>query len=315
MGDDGGDVDAGVEEVGHLVPGLVHLAAVDAFDGDHIEDDGLPVDAELLGGNAEEGDLAAVEHIREHILERLRNAGHFHADVEAFLHPEIFLDVFDRGLADIDGLCDVTHFLGELEAERVNVGDDNVAGTGVFRDRGGHNADRAGSGDEHVFAEHFEFESGVDGVAERIEDRGDVEVDLGLVLPNIGLWDGDELGEPAVRVYANPTGISAKGTLAGHAVSAASANQVTFDADNVTGCEVQHIRPYIYDLTNKFVADRRRHLDRLLCPRVPIINMQVRTADAPAFNAYHHVVDAHFRLGNILDPEARFSFALYDGFH
>ena len=138
---------------------------------------------------------------------------------------------------------------------------------------------------------------------------------LGLIITGNVMVDGDELGEPAVGVHAHAACVRAQGTLPGHAVAAASANQVTFDADNVAGGEVQYIRPYIYDLTNKFVADRRRHLDRLLCPRVPIIDMQVRTADPAAFDADHHVVYTHFRLGNILDPEARFSFALYDGFH
>jgi len=33
---------------GHLVPGLVHFASVDAFDGEHVEDDLLPVNRHLL---------------------------------------------------------------------------------------------------------------------------------------------------------------------------------------------------------------------------------------------------------------------------
>src|SRR5208283_532974 len=53
------DVQARLKHHGHLVPGLVHLAAVNPADGDHVEHDGLPVDRDVLGRNAEHGDLAA----------------------------------------------------------------------------------------------------------------------------------------------------------------------------------------------------------------------------------------------------------------
>jgi hypothetical protein len=41
-------------------------------------------------------------------------------------------------------------------------------------DRGRHEPDRAGTGDEDILAEDREGESGVNGVAERVEDRGDL---------------------------------------------------------------------------------------------------------------------------------------------
>ena len=78
---------------------------------------------------------------------------------------------------------------GELEAVVVDVGDDDVAGAGMAGDRGGHRADRAGAGDQHVLAEHVPLQRGVDGVAERIEDRGDVEIDAVGVVPDIGHWE------------------------------------------------------------------------------------------------------------------------------
>ena len=203
MCDDGFYVDTSVKEVGHLVPGLVHLAAVDAFDGDHVEDDGFPVDGELLAGDAEKGDVSAVKHVGKHVLEGGGDAGHFHADVKTFLHAELSLNVLDRSFTDVDRLGDVAHLFGKFEAEGVDVGDHDIAGTSVFRDRSGHDTDRAGTGDQDVFAEDFKFKGGMDRVAERVEDRGDVEVDARLVLPNVGVWNGNELGEPAVGVYAD----------------------------------------------------------------------------------------------------------------
>jgi hypothetical protein len=52
-----------------------------------------------------------------------------------------------------------------------------VARTDKPRDRDGHDADRTGAGDQHVLADHVEGERGMGGIAERIEDRGDLIVD------------------------------------------------------------------------------------------------------------------------------------------
>ena len=72
---------------------------------------------------------------------------------------------------------DIGDLLGELQALRVDVGDDDMARADMARDRGGHDADRPGAGDQHVLADKIEGERGVDGVAERIEDRADLVVD------------------------------------------------------------------------------------------------------------------------------------------
>ena len=101
--DDRADVQARLEHDGHLVPGLVHFPAVDALDGEHVEDDRVPVDGHFLVGDAEHGDLAAVAHVGQHVAKGLRVAGHFQADVEALLHAQLLLHVGERLLADVDG--------------------------------------------------------------------------------------------------------------------------------------------------------------------------------------------------------------------
>ena len=69
---------------------------------------------------------------------------------------------------------------------------------GVARDRGRHQPDRPGAGDQHVLAEDRERERRVDRVAERVEDRGDVLVDARPVVPDVGHRQDDVLGERAV---------------------------------------------------------------------------------------------------------------------
>ena len=53
-----------------------------------------------------------------------------------------------------------------------------MAGADVARDRASHDADRSGAGDQHVLADEIERERGVDRVAERIEDRAELVVDI-----------------------------------------------------------------------------------------------------------------------------------------
>src|SRR5688572_17768879 len=126
------DIHTGFQQYAHLVPGLVHLAPIDAFDRYHVEDHSFPVDAELLAWDTEERDAAAVEHICEHVLKCRGHTRHLHPDVEALLHPQLFLDVFDRALTYINGFRHMSHLLGQLEAERIDVCDHDVACTGVL---------------------------------------------------------------------------------------------------------------------------------------------------------------------------------------
>src|SRR4051794_21895526 len=86
MRDHGRDVQTGMDQHRHLVPGLIHLAAVDALDGDHVEDHFGPVERYFFCRNAEHGNLAAVRHVVDHVAEGRAVPGHFQPHVEAFCH-------------------------------------------------------------------------------------------------------------------------------------------------------------------------------------------------------------------------------------
>ena len=72
VGDGRRDVQPGLEHHRHLVPGLVHLAAVDAADRQLVEDDAAHVDRDLLGRDAEHGHAGAVGHAREGVAQGAR---------------------------------------------------------------------------------------------------------------------------------------------------------------------------------------------------------------------------------------------------
>ena len=105
-------------------------------------------------------------------------------------------------LARVDGDRVAPIRVGQLAAEGVRLADDDVAGTGVAGDGRGHQPDRPGADDQHVLAEDREGERGVDRVAERVEDRGDLLVDARPVVPDVGHRQDDLLGEGAVALDA-----------------------------------------------------------------------------------------------------------------
>ena len=63
------------------------------------------------------------------------------------------------------------------------------------------------------------------------------------------------------------------------------------------------------------MSDRSRYLYRLLSPFVSVVYMKVRTTNAAFFDADHDVINAHFGLRYIFDPQSGFGFAFYDCFH
>ena len=68
-----------------------------------------------------------------------------------------------------------THFAGEIETIGIDVGNDDVARTGMPANRNGHATDRACAGDEDILADKIEGKCGVHGVSQRIEAGKDIE--------------------------------------------------------------------------------------------------------------------------------------------
>src|SRR5215831_8316595 len=67
--DDWRDVKARFDQHRHLVPGLEHLAPVDALDRDHVGDQVRPVDREVPRGQAEHGHLATMSRLYDRVVE------------------------------------------------------------------------------------------------------------------------------------------------------------------------------------------------------------------------------------------------------
>jgi hypothetical protein len=224
------------------------------------------------------------------------------------------VDLLERSGARVDRESDAD-FSGEVAAVLVGIGDDDVAGTGVAGDGGGHDADGAGSGDEDIFAEDGKGQGGVDGVAEGIEDSGDLAGDAGSMLPDVGHGEDDVLGEGTVAVDSDTEGVGAEMAAAGEAVAATSADDVAFSADELANSDVGDIGADFNDLADELVADDEAGGNGGAGPRVPVVDVEIGTADTGGENANFDVVDADLRLRDLFEPEAALGPAFYECLH
>jgi hypothetical protein len=85
-------------------------------------------------------------------------------------------------------------------------------------------------------------------------------------------------------------------------VSASPTDDVAFAADDIPGMKVVDVGADLYDLADKLVADGHGHGNGALRPLVPMIDMNVGSADSGIANADKNVVDADDWLGNVLKP-------------
>jgi hypothetical protein len=63
------------------------------------------------------------------------------------------------------------------------------------------------------------------------------------------------------------------------------------------------------------MADRHGNRDRFLRPRVPVVNVNISSADRGFQDTNKDVIAAHFRDRNFLEPQPRLGFGLHDGLH
>src|SRR5260370_18952789 len=130
------------------------------------------------------------------------------------------------------------------------------------------------------------------GVSEGIENGGDIQIHVLLVAPDVGHRHGDEVGESAGAIHADAHGVRAQVATAGQAVAAAPADHVSFATHDIAGMRIVDIRPDFDNLSHELITDRHGHRNGALRPVIPVVDVQIRAANAGAAHANHHVVDA-----------------------
>src|SRR4051812_7094613 len=242
-------------------------------------------------------------HVPERIPERACVAGHLEDHIESFDHPELSLRILEAAFARVDDERR-THRHREIAPDLVRFADDDEPRARVPRDAGRHQADRAGTDDQHVLAEDGELKGCVDRVPERVEDRGDLLGDPRPVVPHVGDGQDDLLGEGAIALDTETDGVRAEMPAARPTVTAAAAHDVPLAAYDIARREIPDVTADLEHFPDELVPDDQWRMDRLLGPRVPVGDVKVGAADARLVHADADVVDRHLWFRDITKIEA-----------
>ena len=147
-------------------------------------------------------------------------------------------------------------------------------------------------------------------VAEGIENRRHVPVDVLLVVPDIRHRHRNIFRKRARTIDAYPLCVLAKMPSPGQTVAATAADHMALGADDFVGEKIGHVRTDLNHRADEFMADDHWHGNGLLRPGVPFVNVQVCATDARAIHPDQHVVDADRRHGDLFQPQTGFGFAL-----
>ena len=176
-------------------------------------------------------------------------------------------------------------------------------------------ADGAGAGDEHVFADEVERQRRVRRVPERVEDGDDVVGNVVRHGNDVLRRQRKQLGERARTVHADALRVRAQVATPRAAVAAVAAHDVAFAGNALPDFEMVDVFADFFDVPDVFVPDDHRHGNRLLRPLVPLVDVDVRAADGGFLDANQNVVRPAFGFGNVHELQARFRFIFYESFH
>src|SRR5439155_397848 len=129
-------------------------------------------------------------------------------------------------------------------------------------------------------------------VAQRVLDAGDVRRKAGVVLPGARLRHDHVAAEAAVDIDPEDPRVRTYVLLIVPALVAMAANPVRFAAHEVSRLQRDHVFADLDDLAGKLMAHDPWWLHPLRGPRVPVVYMEVGSADRGREDLYKYVVGA-----------------------
>jgi hypothetical protein len=179
----------------------------------------------------------------------------------------------------------------------------------------GHDADRPGAGDQHVLADEVEGERGMDRVAERIEDRAELVVDVVGQRHDVERRHPHVIREGAGDVDADAARLGVEMIAAAACGPALHPDHMALARDTLADLEAPDVGADRGDLARIFMAHDHRRRDRLPRPVVPVEDVHVGAADPGLVHLHQHVLGPD--LGNRLlrQPEAGFRLFFDEGAH
>ncbi len=314
MGNHRFNVQPGLDHDGHFIPGFIHFAAVNPLDRQSVKDHEVPVNRGFGWQNSQQGNFGAVAHIGQHRPQCVCVTGHFHAHIKPFFHAELFLGVCDGLMPDVQGKGRA-HLFGQIQAIGIDIGDHNIPGTGMPCNGSSHAPNGTGTGNQHVFAQHIKGEGRVGRIAQRVKAGENIGGNIRIAMPDIGDRNRQIFGKGTGSVHPDAAGIHAEMPPAGQAVPAMTANQMPLAGNNIAYLRVVNIAADFSHFSHKLVAHVHRNRDCFLSPGIPIVNVDIRSANGRFMNLDQDIVDADLRNRHLFQPDTRLRSGFYQGFH
>ena len=127
--------------------------------------------------------------------------------------------------------------------------------------------------------------------------------------------DGDVFRERAVPVDADDLRVPAHMRLPRTAELAVAADDVSFGGDPVPGLDVLDETARLDDLSHELVSEDERRIHAVLRPVVPLMDVEIRAADARASHLDQDLAGTDLGEGHVAQGEAGRRLGLEDRFH
>src|SRR6266481_9222237 len=98
-------------------------------------------------------------------------------------------------------------------------------------------------------------------------------------MPAVLLRDRHQLRPSAGAINTDALSVRTKMPPSGEAIPTMPASDVALGNDEIAAGEPFYVLAHAIDNTDKLMADDHRHRNRFLRPRIPVVDVHVRTAD------------------------------------
>ena len=170
-------------------------------------------------------------------------------------------------------------------------------------------------GNEHVLAHQIEAQRGMDGVAERIENRRNLVRDSVRERHHVALRQANVLGKAPRPMDADAYGVPAEMAAPGATVPTCAANHVTLADDALPDPVLGRSIAAIDDLAAEFMPDDHGNGHRARGPLIPFPDMDVRPADGRLPDLDQHLVCVRLGHRNPLHPQTFLGPGLHECLH
>ena len=189
----------------------------------------------------------------------------------------------------------IRHLRRQRQPRRVHIRDHHMPRPHMPRHRRRHDPDRPRPGDQHVLAHQIEPQRRVHRIAQRIENRPDLVIDLIRQGHHVERRQPQIFGESPRLVDPDPPRRRVEMELPRPDLPRQLADQMPLARTALPDLQPLHQRPLGDDLPGKLMPGHQPHRHRPRRPVVPVPDMDVGAADPGLLHLDQHILRPDLR--------------------